>query len=355
MLRFLLLPVGLVLVGFVLVDLLWTTLAASAGAGPLTARTSAIAWRAVRGPARRRRSRAGRATGVVVVIVVLLSWIALLYLGWLLVFNAGDRAVVSTTTERSTGIAGRSYFVGYTVFTLGNGDLKPGGSLWQVATVTATGTGLVLVSLAITYLVPVVGAATDRRSLAGYIASLGGSPEEIVLRSWDGSGLRALAPHLQALAPRIQEAGQRHLTYPVLHFFATPDPRTSAPVAIAVLHDALTLARSGVAPEARLQAMTVEPAWEAIGSFLDTLAGAFISQAPEPLPPPDLATLRSKRLPTVEENVFLANIKDQTKRRRLVAGLLSQGGWSAATFVPGEDDTGHSPRFRQASSTLGVW
>ena len=342
MLRFLLVPVGLILVGLVLVDLLWTTLGASAGAGPVTAHTSALAWRAVRGPGRRARSRVGRATGVIVVFVVLFSWIALLYVGWLLVFGAADRAVVSTATERPAGLAGRSYFVGYTVFTLGNGDLKPGASLWQTATVTATGTGLVLISLAITYLVPVVGAATDRRSLAGYIASLGESPAEIVRRSWDGSDVRALAPHLEALAPRIQEAGERHLTYPVLHFFSTSDPRTSAPVAIAVLHEALSLLRSGIVPEVRLQPITVEPAWEAIGSFLDTLAGAFISPADDPLPPPDLATLRAEGLPTVEERAFLANLEDQRKRRCLVAGLLSEGGWGAATFVPRDQETGRT-------------
>lgn len=336
MLRLLLLPVGLVLVGLVLVDLLWTTLAASAGAGPMTARTSALAWRVVRGPGPQAGNTAGRETGVAVVIFVLVSWIALLYLGWLLVFNAADRAVVATTTERPADVAGRSYFVGYTVFTLGNGDFKPGGSLWQTATVTATGTGLVLISLAITYLVPVIGAATDRRTLAGYIASLGESPQAIVLRSWNGSDLRALAPHLQALAPRIHEAGQRHLTYPVLHFFGTSDPRTSAPVAIAVLHEALSLARSGIVPEARLDPITVEPAWEALGSFLDTLAGAFISPAPDPLAPPDVGVLHAHGLPTVDENAFVAILDDQRKRRCLVAGLLSQGGWRAATLVPEE-------------------
>ncbi len=174
MVRFLLLPIGLGLVGLVLFDLLWTTLAAAAGAGPVTARVSALTWRVVKGG---RRNNGGRqSSGVIVVVAVLVSWITLLWAGWLLAFSSADSAVVGTGTEKPAGTVARTYFVGYTVFTLGNGDFKPGGSFWQLATVTATGTGLVLVSLAITYLVPVTGAATDRRSLAGYIASLGESP-----------------------------------------------------------------------------------------------------------------------------------------------------------------------------------
>lgn len=331
MVRLLLLPLGLSLVGLVLVDLLWTTLGAAAGAGPVTARTSALAWRIVKAaPGASDR----RSSGVVVVLAVLVSWIVLLWAGWVVAFTSADRATVATTTERPASAVARTYFVGYTLFTLGNGDFKPGTSFWQLATVTANGTGLVLISLAITYLVPVTGAATDRRSLAGYIASLGTTPEQIVLRSWNGRDFEALAGHLEALAPRIQEAGQRHLTYPVLHFFSSPDRRTAAPVAIAVLHEALTLLWLGVEVDVRPAAMAAEPAREAIGSFLDTLAGAFISPAPDPLPPPDLGVLRVHGIPTVDNDEFRTRLDGERRRRCLVAGLLRGGGsTSSASFV----------------------
>ena len=348
MLRLLLLPIGLGLVGLVLVDLLWTTLASAAGAGPMTGRTSALTWRVVKG---RSRGEGGhRSSGVLVVVVVLLSWIVLLWAGWLLAFTSTDGAVVGTTTDRSASVVSRTYFVGYTVFTLGNGDFKPDGPLWQVATVAASGTGLVLISLAITYLVPVTGAATDRRSLAGYVASLGESPAQLVVRAWNGHDFQALAGHLVALAPRVQEAGERHLTYPVLHFFGSSDRRTAAPVAIAVLHEALCLLRWGVDVDVRLEAITVEPALEAIGSFLDTLAGAFISPARDPLPAPDLEVLRDYGIPTVDTDVFLAAVDREQRRRSLLAGLLTGSGWTtSASFVTsGASSTGDQDGPRKA-------
>lgn len=59
----------------------------------------------------------------------------------------------STATGNPAGTVERLYFTGYTVFTLGNGDFRPGAGTWQLATVAATGTGLVLITLAITYAV----------------------------------------------------------------------------------------------------------------------------------------------------------------------------------------------------------
>lgn len=335
MLRFLLLPAGLVLVGLVLVDLLWTTLSAAGGAGPVTARTSTLAWRLVKG--RPRKAEGRRASGVTVVVAVLVSWIALLWAGWALAFSASDQAVVASTGGQAASVVARAYFVGYTVFTLGNGDFKPGGPVWQIATVAATGSGLVLITLAITYLVPVTGAATTRRSLAGYIASLGPTPEQIVARSWNGRDFHGLVGHLETLAVQIHEAGQRHLTYPVLHFFGSSDRRTAAPVAIAVLHEALTLLRWGVAAGARPPEIALEPARAAVGSFLDTLAGAFIKPAPQPLPPPDLARLRAWGIPTVDDGAFHAALDGERRTRCLVAGLISGAGWTppASFLAPG--------------------
>ncbi len=165
-----------------------------------------------------------------------------------------------------------------------------------------------------------------------------------MIRSWNGRDFRGLAGHLEALAPRIQEAGQRHLTYPVLHFFGSSDRRTAAPVAIAVLHEALTLLWFGVDLSLRPEPISVEPAREAIGSFLDTLAGAFIAPAPDPLPPPDLEALRASGIPTVDHGSFVAELDGERRRRCLVAGLLSGAGCRPpASFVNGG---GNSPGTR---------
>lgn len=141
--------VGLGLVGVALVDLVWTTIAAGSGAGPVTRRLARSAWQAALAVHRRRPShRFLTAAGVGVVVVVLLTWIATVVAGWSLVFLSSGSAVLTSTGEPADALD-RLYFTGYTVFTPGNGEFRPTTGPWQLATVAATGTGLVLITLAI--------------------------------------------------------------------------------------------------------------------------------------------------------------------------------------------------------------
>lgn len=214
----LLVATGTAVLVLTLVDVVWTTMAAGSGAGPLTGRLSRWAWRRAlaihhRFPAAGVLSPAG----VGISLGMLLVWIALVLGGWLLIFSASDGAVRAATTGEPADLVSTAYFVGYTVFTLGLGDFVPGAGWWQLATVLATGSGLVLVTLSITYLVPVVSAVVQRRQLAGQIASLGGSGTEIVVRGWDGATFGTLTQQLSTLLPSLHLLRLQHLTYPVLH------------------------------------------------------------------------------------------------------------------------------------------
>lgn len=161
--------VGLLLVAAALVDLAWTTVAAGSGAGPITGRLAGRLWRIALAIHHRRPSHALLTfAGVLVVFAVLLSWIILVLAGWVLVFSSADGAVRGAHSQAPANLVGRLYFSGYTVFTLGNGDYAPGDGLWQLATIFAVGAGLILVTLSITYLVPVAAAVAARRQLARY-------------------------------------------------------------------------------------------------------------------------------------------------------------------------------------------
>lgn len=97
--------------------------------------------------------------------VVLGVWLTLALAGWTILFSAADGAVRDATTGAPAGFVARVYFASYTMFTLGNGEYRPGSGTWQLATAAAAGTVLVLVlvTLALTYLVPVAAAVARRR------------------------------------------------------------------------------------------------------------------------------------------------------------------------------------------------
>lgn len=202
MIEILLAVLGVLLILATLVDVGWTTTAAGSGAGPLTAWISQRCWQLALALHRRWRSPVLLAVaGVAIALMVLMSWFMLVFGGWALIFNSYDSAVRSSLTGASAGVWSRLYFVGYSMLTLGNGEFQPGRDVWQPATVLSTGTGLVIVTLSITYLVPVASAVSQRRAMASYIAMLGSSPDEILVNSWNGSDFGSLSQHLVALTP----------------------------------------------------------------------------------------------------------------------------------------------------------
>lgn len=313
-----------------LVDLVWTTLAVGAGSGPLTRRLSRLLWRAT-GPYRRRANKkgAGRSSwvGVGIVVVVLLVWIALIVVGWTLVFNGSARAVIDAETGRPASGPARVSYAGSSVFTLGSADQTTGGEGWRLLTIVATGTGLAGISLAVTYLVPVAAAVAGQRQLMRHISSLGTDAEDVVCRAWHNKAFDGLEQHLVALTPLIHGVGQLLHNYPVLHYFHTPDRRAAAAPNLAVLEATLTLVGHGVAPPSRPDPLVLHAVSGATEDLIEAAAWATEASAIEPSAAPKLSRLREAGIPVVDDDEFDVALTRVEGRRGQVAGLLADEGW----------------------------
>lgn len=320
---------GLVIVGFTLCDLLLTTLTLDGG-GPLVNNVSKWIWKAVM---RYRRCASSHRllafAGLGILLCATFLWIGLVWTGWTLIFCAGDYAVVNADTGKPADVWTRVYFTGYTLVTLGLGDYKPQDGVWQVLTAIAAANGFFLVSLSITYLLPVISAATQKRQLAAYISSLGKTSDDIVLRAWNGKNFGLLEQHLVALTPMLLLQAQRHLTYPVLHYFHSPERYTALTLSIAVLDETLTLLKYGVKPAEQIDALTLYAARQAVTTFLETLNSlnsTFIEAAKDAPPIPSLDRLRAGGVPTVSDEAFQSVFGDLVRRRLLLA-LVQNHGW----------------------------
>ena len=326
----LLVGLGLAAVLVVILDVVWTAAAAGSGAGPLSGRLSARLWRVALAVGRRPagpRHRFLTVAGIALVVVVVLVWATTAWLGWWLVFAATDGAVVDSASGQPAGLVERAQFAGAGLFALGSNELSAGSGAWQFAAIGATATGVVFVTLAISYFVPVASALAERRQLGAYISSLGDDPEDVLKGAWTNGSFKGLEQHLVALTPLVHALAERHLTYPVLQYFHSSRERTSTALSLVVLDEAVTLLRSGVAPEARPDPVTVEPLARAIGWYLDTVQGTFVSGAPEPLPPADLDALRQAGIPTVDGDTYRLALDDQGPRRCQLAKMLVDDGW----------------------------
>lgn len=322
--------VGAALIGLAAFDAAVTTLSTSSAGGPITSRLARSWWSAAHRLARRPTSMLLTSSGPAILVATVTVWLVLLWSGWTLVFAAEPSAVVSSSSRVPTDLWGRAYFAGFTIFTLGIGDQVPVGAVWQLLTVVSTVSGLALTTTAITYLVPVVTAATDRNTQASTIAGLGGQAHRIVLNAADGGSVRYLEPVLLQLTSSLLLTAERHLAYPILHYFHPRDVRTELRLQLPALDDALTLIEHGLTDQVgRPHPAAIDGARAAIGQLLEL---AHLSPRTS-APPLDLAPLRVA-LPTVDDRAFATALEPLRGRRERLAAYAAQSGWSRDDGAP---------------------
>jgi len=252
-----------------IVDLFATVARPGYHGGFLATRLVDLLWRAALALHRRRPSHPRLAVaGVTCVAAVPLCWMTAMWVGWSLVFTSSEAGVIDAQTGDPASTVSRVYFAGYSLFTSGLGDKVPGGGVWEVATVLASAMGLGLVTLAITYLVPVVQAATSRRSVARRITRLGATPQGIIDRCWRPPSVTVLGGATTDLLPQLELLTEQHLTYPVLHYLHSIDVATAFAPRLAALHGTMVLATDGdVSDDERIRFELVR---EAVEDLTDT-------------------------------------------------------------------------------------
>ena len=320
---------GVLLVALAVVDALWTALWVDGSAGPVTGRVTTWLWRAALAALGRRRHRALSLFGPLILVVTVLQWIVLLWAGWVLLFAAAPDSLMRSGGPGTADWTGRIWYVGYTMYTVGNGDFVPADGVWQVLSGLVALTGMSLVTLAVTYLLSVVSAVVGKRAFASQVAGLGRSGEEFVLSGWNGHDLHPLDRQLTDLASQLARLSEQYLSYPVLQYYHAASPDKSPVKAAAVLQDALLLSSAGVAADRRPDPAALRSARSAVATFVEAaVEAASIDEAPEPPPPPRLAALRERGLPTVADDEFAAAAAEQADRRRGMLGLVRGDGWT---------------------------
>lgn len=311
---------GVAILLLVVVDLLWTTLWVEGGAGPLTARFMTWSWRLHRRVGDRHRVLT--LAGPLILTVGLGIWVSLLWLGWTLVFGGAETSLVDTVGDGPVSWIDRLYFTGYAMFTMGNGDFSPQGGVWQMTTALTTASGMLLVTLGVTYVLSVLDAVTQKRTVASTISGLGSRGEEIVRTGWEGDDFRCLEVPLTNVAAEINELTSNHKAYPILHYFHAERAGQAPTTSVAALDEALTVLEVGVAPRARPGEAPVRSARSSVTAYLDVLGDAFVDPATDAPPPPDLDVVREAGVPTVDDAAFANAVSDLAERRRALRGAV---------------------------------
>lgn len=322
MLRTLLWVPGTLLLLAVLADLLVTSL--KSGEGRLTRTVHRPLYRLMQGLARLGRPRQVLAwTPGVLVMGSILTWITLTWLAWVLIFWSWPGSVVGTDQGTEATLSNVVYFVGFTISTLGLGELRPEGEWPRVLTALAALNGFFLVTFSITFLTPLAQAHSARRELALRVHRAGGTAQEIVLSGWQEhpQGLEGLFGELASDLVRVDA---QHRNAPYLHRFHDRYAHEDLHLLLPALGEALLIAEHALTGP-RLRGLRSLRA--SVAGMLETFAQVHDSDPPVP-PLPNLTPLREAGLPLREGEDFAARMSTEATFRRDLHAMVRQARWT---------------------------
>ncbi len=316
---------GIIVLVIVMGDVAWTTLTTQ-GSGPITRLISII----VDSASAKAHSVSGNravlvAAGPVAIVAVGTVWLLSLWAGWVLIFSAFPNGVIEAQSGQAAGLVDRVYFVGFTLSTLGVGDFKPGGEVTRLLTALAAFNGLVLVTLIITYAVPLVQGAVARRKLAFSISLLGSSPQEMVWRAWQNNNTQGFENALGQVSSDLMQCSEQRLAYPLLDLFYCKQSRFSLGVQLGRLDEALSLLTQGLQKNYRWNSFTVGNVREVVSHYLNRFETKSNNGHIGAPPLPAIGLLNTKNVPLADnqDDAF-----DHLKNRRVrLHRLVRREGW----------------------------
>lgn len=313
---------GAFLIVLAWVEAIWTCIWVDGHAGPLTGRLAGV-LQSVFFRIIGKRHRLLSVTGPLILMSAVGLWVVLLWSGFALLFASDPLSVVATHTKTPAGWSELVYFTGYSLATLGNGDFTPQGHWWQMATAAATGSGFLLITLTVTYLLSVLGAVVHQRSLASHILTMGGSAEEVLIRAWDGNEFRKIDLQILSVTEQLTNLSERLATYPMVFYYHAQRRLQSLPVAIAVFGEATLLLSAAVQPAARPAPGLLHSARRSVDALIELAHQGHIAASDDDPPSPRLDILRKAGIPLVSDAEFAAALNREKDLRRSMKGFLN--------------------------------
>ncbi len=329
---------GALLVTFVFIDALWTTLWSEGGAGPMTDRIGTWLWKGfkkIAGAGGEINHLVLSVAGPVVIVVTVLAWLVLMWSGMLMMFSSHPDAVVVALTKVPGDLTDRIWFVMYVTTTVGNGGYSPNTDFFQVLAGFIGASGMALMTLAITYAFQVLSAVVDKRTFASQVLSLGETTAELV-RTLQHAPPASIAVQLSSMGERLGSVTEQHKSYPILHYFHPVDRHRSTACAVAAIDEAIRIYRTGLSEEDIVVGDSViQPLRSTIGTYLEEIKESYLSRSEKRPPKIDVDELRRHGVDLTHPAEMHEEAEEQGDRRRLLAGLVHFDGWDWDDVVHG--------------------
>lgn len=308
------------------------TLFSPAGAGPLTRLWTRPLWSCLLWFHERRRIHwLLSLVGPFMLLASIVLWYVLLGLSLLLALAGYAGSVVDGTTNEPAGLIEKLYFVTTTISSLGYGDLIPRFP-WTLISTTATLAATIILTIALSYVLSVLGAAIDRRTLAKEIFGLGTTSLQIIERSRLHDPRDSLKNYMLSITSQIDEQACKQLAYPILKYFHSVDPEADPARALLVLADSFFLLDS-LTDERQPPVGISQLVWSSIGNYAQMRHVSIVSVPDSNVACPRTLIENASQLgiPTDHSERFRQAWEEYCRLRVLLVTLCQEEGWPDET------------------------
>lgn len=328
MIETILIASGIIIYFFTALDIVQTTLSMQGG-GFFTSRYSHGFWTLfLKITGGNGRKKILSHAGYILLVSIVLIWVFLLWLSFVLMLSSSDASVINSTTKAPANILEKVYYAGFTISTLGVGDYIASSDAWRILSSIYSFTGLILLTMSVTYFIPLLSAVIEQRKLGIRLSNLGNSPEEILINSWDGEDFSEFTDMISDLSESLVHHSQNHRAYPVIHYFHNWKEKNAVILQLARLHEALYLLKYEISEEIRPDAIELKPLDVAFQNYVEVIMEVthinVLKEAP-PLAKTD--NLRDQGL-LLDSKKEISVTEDLINTRKIFQTLVRQDGWS---------------------------
>ena len=245
---------GFVLLALIIFDIYATVLHSSARYGPVGESLNRSVWRVARTVAfklsRANRHRLLNMVGPLLLPLLIVVYIVLLILAFALIYYPYiPRGFTFGVEHPEPGWIDAVYFSGITLTTVGYGDVVPRLAPLRFLALFEAASGLVIISLAITYMLTVYTALEQKRAVAVSLYHQAGEGADVagfIAHHFVEGRFYGLRDALRTVTRDLQGLLESHIDHPVIHYFHPVEVYKSTPRVLFLLLETCAVIRAAL-------------------------------------------------------------------------------------------------------------
>ncbi|WP_035992471.1 potassium channel family protein [Leptolyngbya sp. KIOST-1] len=242
---------GLVLVS--LVDIFLTVLHPRSESNLLSIPVAQVVWYLFRAGAQgplKRRDRMLSYGGPTIIVTLIGVWVLLLLLGFALIVWPGlGGGIQAQQGETPTDFVTALYYTGFSLATLGTGDLVPQGATYRLLMILKSLLGFSVFTLVLSYVLSVYNALTCRNTFAlslHHRSADTANSANLLAHLAAGNDTRSLQQNTASIAQNLMQLLELNNSYPLLLYFRYRQTYYALPRVIYLAIDTATLVKTAL-------------------------------------------------------------------------------------------------------------